>query len=162
MRKVATIVLVVPLALALVGCGSLSGEDEDVSNLEGREMTVYYSPSCNCCKDYVEYLEEKGVKVKAEERNRFGMKQVKQRHGVSRSAASCHTGVIGDYVVEGHVPAQTISRLLEEQPGDIQGVTIPGMPQHAPGMGGPIGSDLSVFSLDRRGQATETYDEVRY
>lgn len=162
MRKITTTLIVLMFGLGLAGCGYFSESNGDVSNLDGKKMTVYYTPSCNCCKDYVEYLKKQGVDVTAKEKSRFGMRTVKSRHGVSKSAASCHTGVIGDYVVEGHVPAETISKLLAERPDGISGVTIPGMPQHAPGMRGPIGRKLSVFSLGQEGQTRDTYDTVRY
>lgn len=156
------VVAILSVAFLLVGCGWTSEVEEDVSNLEGRKMTVYHSPTCSCCKEYIEYMKQQGVDVKSVERGGHELNRIKKRHGLSRASASCHTSVIGDYVVEGHVPARTVSKLLEEQPEDVHGVTIPGMPQHAPGMGDPIGGDLEILAFDESGSLSGTYETVRY
>lgn len=156
------VVAILSVAFLLSGCGWTSEVEEDVSNLEGRKMTVYHSPTCSCCQEYIEYMKQQGVDVKSVERGGYELNQIKKRHGLSRESASCHTGVIGDYVVEGHVPARTVSKLLEENPEDVHGVTIPGMPQHAPGMGDPIGEDLEILAFDESGSVSGTYDTVRY
>ena len=162
LRKPSFVAFAMGLVLILSACGVAEDSTTRISNLQGKKMTVYHSPTCSCCKEYVQYLEKKGVDVKSIERGRYGMRSIKRRHGLSRDSASCHTGVIGDYVVEGHVPARTISKLLAENPSDLKGITIPGMPRHAPGMGGPIGEDLTIQSFDESGRLTGTFDTVRY
>lgn len=94
-------------------------------------MTVFRDPDCGCCGAWVDYLLRQGFIVEARlERN---MAAVKRRLGVPDALASCHTAVIGGYVVEGHVPAEPIRRLLAERPAWI-GISVPGMPIGSPGM----------------------------
>ena len=78
---------------------------------------------------------------------------LKQRAGLSPELSSCHTAIVGDYVIEGHVPAEDIERLLKERP-DIAGISVPGMPVGAPGMEGPNPQEFAVISFDDDGQMT--------
>ena len=94
-------------------------------------MTVYKSPTCGCCAMWVEHLEAAGFKVESVDRTDMGA--VKDSLGVPRDLSSCHTGVIDGYVVEGHVPAEQVARLLEERP-EAKGLAVPGMPIGSPGM----------------------------
>lgn len=94
-------------------------------------ITVYKSPTCGCCQGWVEHLQHDGFRVEVVEMtDRSG---IAQGRGVPRDLGSCHTAVVGDYVVEGHVPAGDIRRLLEEAP-DAAGIAVPGMPIGSPGM----------------------------
>ena len=77
--------------------------------------------------------------------------QVKAEHGVPRQTMSCHTALVDGYVIEGHVPAEDIERLLEERP-DIAGISVPGMPVGAPGMEGPNPKEFAVISFDDDGE----------
>lgn len=95
-------------------------------------ITVYQSPTCNCCGKWVQHLEAEGFTVESEMRQDMG--SVKQQAGVPRQLSSCHTGIVGDYVIEGHVPADDIKQLLHNAPNGIQGLTVPGMPVGSPGM----------------------------
>ncbi len=104
---------------------------------------VYKSPTCGCCEEYVTYLRDQGFAVNAV--NRDDMSAVKQRFG-TEVAPSCHTVVIGQYVVEGHVPVGAIEKLLKEQP-DIRGLSVPGMPAHSPGMGPHTPGTLPVVAI---------------
>jgi hypothetical protein len=117
-------------ALALLAAAPLTVRAQAALPL----VEVYKSPTCGCCKQWIKHLEANGFKVKAidvEEtlsfRARFGMPD---RYG------SCHTALIGGYVVEGHVPGREIKRLLREKPGAV-GIAVPGMPIGSPGMDGP-------------------------
>ncbi|MFB6345901.1 MAG: DUF411 domain-containing protein [bacterium] len=141
--------------VALTACGT----SPDTSQLEGEQITVYYSPSCTCCGRYIEHLRDNGMKVKTvQTRTR---EFVRAEHGIPQRAASCHTSVIGDYAVEGHVPLESISRLTTNKP-DINGISIPGMPKHAPGMRGPNGSNLKVIKISKQGQIDGVYQELTY
>ncbi|OGI45590.1 MAG: CopG family transcriptional regulator [Candidatus Muproteobacteria bacterium RBG_16_65_34] len=111
---------------------------------ETKSATVYKSPTCGCCKDYVAYLEKNGFKVSAV--NEENMDPVKARYGVSRGMSSCHTAIVGDYVVEGHVPVTAIGKLLANKP-KIHGIALPGMPQNSPGMGEMKSGTLTVYEL---------------
>jgi hypothetical protein len=93
--------------------------------------TVYKSPTCNCCAKWVDHLEQAGFTVTVKQESGAA---VKQRFGVPRELASCHTATIGNYVVEGHVPAQDVKRLLAQQPEQTAGLAVPGMPIGSPGM----------------------------
>ena len=108
-------------------------------------VTVYKSPTCECCTNYVHYLEKNGFAVKAI--NKDDMDAIKKRYGTAR-AASCHTALINGYVVEGHVPARAIRRLLREKPA-IAGISAPGMPQHSPGMGEEKPGTLTIYAIPK-------------
>jgi hypothetical protein len=94
-------------------------------------MTVYRSPTCGCCGDWVEHMRAEGFTVEVE--NVQDLVAVKNRLGVPMPLGSCHTAVVGDYLVEGHVPADDVKRLLAEAP-DAAGLAVPGMPIGSPGM----------------------------
>ncbi|TVP47802.1 MAG: DUF411 domain-containing protein [Gemmatimonadales bacterium] len=95
-------------------------------------MRVYASPSCGCCSLWVDHLEENGFDV--ETVHREDMADVKRNFGVADRLVSCHTGIVNGYVVEGHVPASDIRRLLAESPDNVRGLAVPGMPVGSPGM----------------------------
>ena len=97
------------------------------------DITVYESPSCGCCASWVTYLKSQGFKVSINMMR--DVTPVKDKRGVPADLRSCHTAEIGGYVIEGHVPAQSIKRLLRERP-KANGIAAPGMPQSAPGMDG--------------------------
>lgn len=94
-------------------------------------MTVYKSPSCGCCSKWVEHIESAGFTVKT--RDLSDVTPKKNELGVPTRLRSCHTAKVGDYVVEGHVPAADVKRLLNERP-EIAGLAVPGMPAGSPGM----------------------------
>ena len=94
-------------------------------------MTVYKSPTCGCCAMWVEHMEAAGFDVVTEDRD--DMAAVKDSLGLPSDLSSCHTGVIDGYVVEGHVPAEHVARLLDESP-EAFGLAVPGMPIGSPGM----------------------------
>jgi hypothetical protein len=118
------------IVLALLGLGAYlqwgPGASPDLPT-----VTVYKSPTCGCCGDWVTHLEEEGFPVTVE--SRANVRPVKRRLGVPAGLASCHTAVVQDYVVEGHVPAAEIKRLLEHTPS-FRGLSVPGMPVGSPGM----------------------------
>ena len=94
-------------------------------------MTVYKSPSCGCCGKWVEHVEKHGFTVKTVPTD--DMAAVKQRLKVPATLASCHTTIVGGYVIEGHVPAADIKRLLTQKP-KARGIAVAGMPMGSPGM----------------------------
>lgn len=111
-------------------------------------VTLYKSPTCGCCEKYVDYLRQNGFRVKALDEN--DMNAVKHKHGVSH-LASCHTSLIGGYVVEGHVPVGAIRKLLKEKPA-IAGISVPGMPMNSPGMGEMRKGTLAVYAISPAGE----------
>jgi len=154
--KVLTFIAVIIIGGGVVWFGQLSDERNEVlAAIEVKtilpEMTVYKSATCNCCQKWVSYLENEGFIVKSH--NRKDMNTVKKSLGVIPGLASCHTAIIGGYVIEGHVPANDIIRLLTEKPEGVVGLTAPGMPQHSPGMQ-PLGKqpkDYDVLAFDEKG-----------
>lgn len=98
---------------------------------------VHKSPTCGCCSLWITHLQQAGFDVEA--RDTDDLNPLKERLGVPYGKGSCHTAEIGGYVVEGHVPASDIKRLLRERPR-IRGLVLPGMPMGSPGMEVPDGS----------------------
>jgi hypothetical protein len=94
-------------------------------------MTVHKDPGCTCCDKWAEHLRQAGFTVKVIEAG--SVTPTKERVGVPAALRSCHTGEVGGYFVEGHVPAADVLRLLRERPG-ARGLAVPGMPLGSPGM----------------------------
>ena len=95
------------------------------------KIVVYKSPSCGCCKAWVTHVQENGFT--AEVHDVDDVNPYKRKYGVPDNMASCHTAIADKYVIEGHVPADLIHKVLKENPA-IVGLATPGMPQSAPGM----------------------------
>ncbi len=104
------------------------------------------------------HLQSKGFKVEAFGATSSQLNAVKDRYGVPPSVRACHTGLVGDYVIEGHVPSEVISRLLREKPA-VVGLAVAGMPVGAPGMEGPNPQPYTVFSFDQEGNV-EVYAQI--
>ena len=94
-------------------------------------MKVYKSPTCGCCQKWVEHVKAAGFSPQVEDM--ASVTPVKDRSNVPAGLRSCHTALVGGYVVEGHVPVETVQRLLREKP-NIAGIAVPGMPVGSPGM----------------------------
>jgi hypothetical protein len=123
------------LAVAgLVAAGGMSVFDPRSAAAE--EVTVYRSPTCGCCGDWVKHMRANGFRVVVKETD--DLDPVKRHYQVPGSLASCHTAVVEGYVIEGHVPAVDVQRLLASRP-KARGLAVPGMPAGSPGMetGGP-------------------------
>lgn len=114
-------------------------------------MTVYKDPSCGCCQEWVNHATVHGYKATV---IKTDMGPIKVKHQIPQNLASCHTTLIGGYVVEGHVPASDVARLLKEKPKGILGLTIPGMPKSAPGMDLKPFEPYTVLTFDAKGQTT--------
>lgn len=152
------------IALLLAGWLSIAGGalaagrwDEPTPPLaKPVEMTVYRNPTCGCCGKWLDHVRQHGFQVTdvlSEDMN-----AVKKRLGVPQNLASCHTAVVGGYVVEGHVPAGDIKKLLTDKP-PLAGIAAPGMPQGSPGMEmGGRQDAFSVMSFDKEGK-TATFNQ---
>ena len=97
-------------------------------------VEVWKSPYCGCCKDWIAHLENEGFAVQAHEVG--DLDGARRKLGMPERYASCHTARVGNYLLEGHVPAADIRRLLADKPPAI-GLAVPGMPVGSPGMDGP-------------------------
>ena len=119
-------------------------------------VTLYKNPSCACCGEWAEHMRENGFHVE-ETRAGWDLMQIKAEHGVSPNLASCHTALVGDYVLEGHVPADVVQELLAEKP-EIRGLAVPGMPAGVPGMpeAGPNRAPYEILAIQQDG-STELY-----
>jgi hypothetical protein len=115
------------------------------------EMVVYKSASCGCCGDWIEHMQDNGFKL--EVHNTDDLNSIKQKAGLTPRLASCHTAFINGYVIEGHVPANDVKRLLREKP-EMKGLTVPGMPAGAnvPGMEvSPFNTEFDVLGFKEDG-----------
>jgi hypothetical protein len=141
-------------ALLLVAGGLLLGSILPVQrSAQAAEIIVYKSPTCGCCKKWVSHLEQHGYTVEVHNQNRNKLKSIKAEMGVPRGLQSCHTAKIGGYLIEGHVPADVIARLLKEKP-QIKGLAVPGMPMGSPGMEGPRKDAYDVLALQKNGKTS--------
>lgn len=113
------------------------------------EVTFYKSTSCGCCGVHANYLKSQGG-LKVNIVNMVDVSAVKQRFSIPSSLQSCHTAVIGDYFVEGHIPLEAIEKLMSEKP-DILGIAMPGMPSGAPGMPGSKSSPFIIYAVNKDG-----------
>ena len=114
------------------------------------EVVMYKDPNCGCCGKWAEHMREHGFKVREVATTEMG--QVKGEAGVPQALGSCHTAKVGGYVVEGHVPAADVRRMLTDKPA-IAGISAPGMPMGSPGMEGPYPADrYEVVSFDAQGR----------
>ncbi|MCP3662348.1 MAG: DUF411 domain-containing protein [Gammaproteobacteria bacterium] len=115
------------------------------------DVVVYKSPTCGCCKGWISHLKENGFSVEVHDRS--NLNSIKAELGVPRHLQSCHTAKVEGYVVEGHVPADVIVRLLKEKPR-IKGLAVPGMPMGSPGMEGPRNDAYDVLTFQSNGKTT--------
>jgi len=118
------------------------------------DMLMYKSPNCGCCSSWADTLKAAGFTV-AENKDE-DMDVIKAKYGVSEKLASCHTAIIDGYVIEGHVPAADVQRLLKEKPEGVVGLTAPGMPQQSPGMQPDVlePKNYDVLAFDKDGKTT--------
>jgi hypothetical protein len=150
---IGSMLLVVAIALGACGTGGTTSTGDragrrGVAGSDAKTITIYRSPTCSCCKEYEAYLASAGYRVEVIELADVSVK--KRELGVPEAAWSCHTALLGGYVVEGHVPLEILSKLLTEKPA-IEGIALPGMPGGAPGMGTPKTGPLHVVSFDETG-----------
>jgi hypothetical protein len=118
------------LGVALAGGSRLRAVTSDAPP----NLTVYKSPTCGCCTKWVDHVKAAGFTTVVHDDD--DMAAVKDNLGVPSKLRSCHTAQVGKYVLEGHVPAEDIRRLLQEQPR-VAGLAVPGMPASSPGMAVP-------------------------
>ncbi len=123
-------------------------------------VEVWKDPSCGCCRDWIAHLETQGFSVTTHD---TGNRAARHRLGMPEAMASCHTALVEGYVLEGHVPAASIRRLLVDRPRAL-GLAVPGMPIGSPGMDGPAYQGRSqpyeVMLVAKDGKAT-TYEAHR-
>lgn len=112
-------------------------------------IDVFKSASCGCCKAWVEHLKANGFVTRVTDVD--DPSAYRKRGGIPDALGSCHTGMVGGYAIEGHVPASDIKRLLAQKP-KARGLAVPGMPLGAPGMEGPRKDPFDVLLVQGDGQ----------
>jgi hypothetical protein len=128
----------------------LFGASVGVAFSSEESIAVWKSPTCGCCQKWVDYLSDNGFDVVTHDVE--DVTPYKRHFGVTNPKLySCHTALIDGYVIEGHVPASDIRRLLRERP-KVVGLTAPGMPQMSPGMHSVEPKDYDVLQFDKRQQ----------
>ena len=117
-------------------------------------LTVYKTPTCGCCSKWVEHMRENGFDAKVHDLP--DLSEIKAKLGVPAELGSCHTAQVGRYLIEGHIPADAVHRLLKERPTTVTGLAVPGMPLGSPGMEVPGGSvqPYVILTFDGKGQTT--------
>jgi len=114
------------------------------------KVDVYKDPSCGCCANWVGHLQGHGFATNVTDSPNIAA--VKTKYHVPAALQSCHTALVGGYVIEGHVPATDIQRLLKERPS-VVGLAVPGMPIGSPGMEGTTGRPYEVLTFDAAGKS---------
>lgn len=116
-------------------------------------VDVFKSPTCGCCSKWVEHMRQAGFTVHVQDLPEADLQKIKRRFGVPEAVESCHTARVGKYVVEGHIPAPEVKRLLKERP-NVAGVAVPGMPLGSPGMevSGVRPLPYNVLTFDGQGR----------
>lgn len=142
--------------LVIAGAGfffNFSGNNE-TNTVRAATLTVYKSPSCGCCGNYVAYMKKEGYDVEVIDTE--DMDAIKDQYGIPEFMRSCHTSVVGDgeYVVEGHIPAKGVQELMKGN-ADVDTIAMPGMPSGSPGMPGPKLGAFTVYSIDSEGNASQ-------
>lgn len=122
-------------------------------------VEMHKDPNCGCCTAWAEHMEEAGFEVRQHETR--DMRSVKIEHGLTPELASCHTAVVDGYVIEGHVPASDVRRLLEERP-DLAGLAVPGMPHGSPGMETGRHDDYAVLGWHRDDRTPSVFAEYTH
>ena len=151
--KIARLAPLVLAVAAVTALGAASAGPAAPAPTDDAVVTVYKSPTCACCSKWVEYLQAKGYEVKTVDLD--DLSEIKAASGVPRQLQTCHTAVVGGYVVEGHVPADVLAKLLKEQP-KVSGIAVPGMPVGSPGMEvpGTPAQSYDVIAWDKTGKTS--------
>lgn len=136
--------------LAIAGAaGALATAHAARTESPPTEIMVYKTPTCGCCTAWVDHLGKNGFAVKSKDVP--DLTALKKHYGVTSDLASCHTAFVDGYVIEGHVPADVIAKLLKEKP-KVKGLAVPGMPMGSPGMEGPRTDPYDVVAFDSTGK----------
>ncbi|MFQ6004375.1 MAG: DUF411 domain-containing protein [Woeseia sp.] len=129
---------VLGLALLIAGCGTNAAQKETIM--------LYKSATCGCCKGWKNHMASKGYDVNAVNMGNTDLSAIKRKYGIFRSLRSCHTAIVGDYFIEGHIPSKVVDSLLIEKP-PIDGIAMAGMPSGTPGMPGPKNETWKIYSF---------------
>jgi hypothetical protein len=114
------------------------------------KLVIYKTPTCGCCQKWVEHVRASNFQTEVHDLE--SVDHIKARYGVPADLATCHTALIDNYVIEGHVPADAITKLLKEKPA-VRGIAVPGMPAGSPGMEMGARKDrYEIIAFDKAGK----------
>lgn len=108
------------------------------------QATLYKTPDCGCCEGYAQYLRRNGFDVQTIATHDLPL--IRKQHDIPEALEGCHTTLVDGYVVEGHVPIDSVRKLLDERPG-IKGISLPGMPDGSPGMTGTKAGPFTIYAI---------------
>lgn len=146
------------IGTALAGCLTAGTDNwEGAETIPATSATMYKGPNCNCCDSYGEYLDA-SLTADLETVVTEDLTAVKTDHGIGLDLRSCHTVELDEYLIEGHIPAETVSTLFEDEP-EISGIALPGMPPGSPGMGGEKGETWTIYEI-HSGSDPAVYTEL--
>lgn len=134
--------LIIAIASAAVFGGGIYLATDTSATAE--EVTLYKNPQCGCCENYANYLRDNGFTVTVKPTHE--LVPMSREAGIPDNFQGCHLAFVENYVVSGHVPVDTVNRLLTERP-NIKGVTLPGMPLGSPGMSGVKAAPFTIYEL---------------
>jgi hypothetical protein len=146
MRKTPITIAIAAMALAGLAYGAAAQQKSPAATALPK-VTVYKTSTCGCCRLWVDHMKANGFDVQAMDVSAADVRGISKAAGLKDEGTSCHTAKIGDYTVEGHVPAADIKRMLKEKPA-IAGIAAPGMPMGSPGM--------------EQGNTKEPYDVIAF
>lgn len=150
MRNTRLVVALVTIAITGLGLGAAAQQKPAAA---AQKITVYKTSSCGCCRLWVDHLKASGFDVQAMDVSSADVRAVSKAAGLKDDDTSCHTAKVGNYVVEGHVPADDIRRMLKEKAA-IAGIAAPGMPQGSPGMEQGSKEPFDVVAFTKDGKTT--------
>ncbi len=123
------------------------------TNIRGTTpITIFKSESCGCCDLFINYMDDQDFGVNIQEVD--DVIPIKERYNIPQNMQSCHTSIIGNYFVEGHMPIEAINKLMAEKP-DLAGIALPGMPSGSPGMPGAKKGSFIVYGIAKDGSTSE-------
>ena len=150
--------VLIPALVAVLGLGAAIQAQKTPG---ATKVEVFKTATCGCCGKWVEHMKAQGFDVSFKDIDQAELDKVKAKYGVPRDAHSCHTAIVGPYVVEGHVPGSEIKKLMKDRPA-IAGIAVPGMPLGSPGMevSGVKPQPYNVLSIDKQGR-TQVFSTIR-
>jgi len=144
--KILNSLLTIGLFILNICIASVIPSNQAFANKTLPEITVYKTPTCGCCNKWISHLESNGFKVNAINQN--DLISIKQQLGIAPNLQACHTAKVGNYFVEGHMPASDIKSMLTAKP-NIKGISVPGMPMGSPGMEGARKDNYDVLAINK-------------
>lgn len=150
---IGTIVIAMLILTIFLFTKSSSASSFDTINAMDGDIKIYKSLTCGCCEVYLKYVNGK-VTPRVNSFDVQDPNEIKRQYGIPQELESCHTTIVGDYFVEGHIPLEAVEKLLKEQP-DIAGIAMPGMPSGSPGMPGQKYGDFIIYAVANDGSYSE-------